>query len=76
MIIKKEKSQMVEFGELNIGDVFIEMVNGEEIVQMKISPIQEDDGTTYNSIDLSWGEACYTTVDRKVYRVFAELVIK
>ena len=75
MIIKKNKAPMVEFGELCVGDVFIEMVDGEEMVQMKIAPIQEDDGTTYNSIDLRWGEGCYTKADRKVYRVVAELHI-
>lgn len=75
MIIKKQKAPMVEFGELSEGDVFIEMVDGEEMIQMKIFPIQEDVGTTYNSIDLLYGEPGYTKPDCKVYRVVAELNI-
>ena len=75
MIIKKQKAPMVEFGELSAGDVFIRMVCDVELIQMKISTIQEDNGTTYNSIDLLEGEACYTKPDCKVYRVVAELNI-
>ena len=76
MIIKKEKPQMVEFGELSPGDVFIEMVNGEELVQMKITPITEEDSPTWNSITLDDGTVYHTKPDKKVYRVVAELNIK
>lgn len=75
MIIKKPKAPTVEFGELSIGDVFIEMVDGEEYVQMKITPIQEADGTVHNSVGMEYGVTCYTSADRKVYRVVAELNI-
>ena len=75
MIIKKEKSQMVEFGELSPGDVFIEMVNNEELVQMKIEGVTEDD-VFFNSVDLVWGKMLHTKASTKVYRVVAELNIK
>lgn len=76
MIIKKEKPQMVEFGELAPGDVFVEMVDGEEIVQMKVKAIQEEDGTNWNCVALDFGTMYYTRPDKKVYRVVAELMIK
>ena len=75
MIIKKEKPQMVEFGELAPGDVFIEVIDGEEMVQMKTEGVVEDD-VFYNTVDLVWGKMFHTKADRKVYRVVAELNIK
>ena len=75
MIIKKSKAPMVEFGELSPGDVFIEMVDGEEMVQMKTECVEEDD-VFYNTVNLAWGKLFHTKASTKVYRVVAELNIK
>lgn len=75
MIIKKNKPSMVEFGELALGDVFVEMVNGEELVQMKVAPVTADDGITWNCVSLDDGTVYYTKPTKQVYRVSAELNI-
>lgn len=75
MIIKKTKAPMVEFGELEPGEVFIEMVDGEEFVEMKTHPITEEDGSIWNTVSLSDGTMYYTKPTKQVIRVSAELNI-
>lgn len=76
MIIKREHYATVEFGELAPGDVFIEKVDGDDYIQMKINPIQEEDGTTHNAVGLDYGDVYYVHPTKKVQRVVAELTIK
>ena len=75
MIIKKNRAPMVEFSELSPGEVFIEMVDGEEFIEMKTSPIEEVDGSIWNTVSLSDGTMYYTKPTKHVLRVAAELNI-
>ena len=75
MVIKKNKPSMVEFGELAPGDVFVEMIDGEEFVEMKVAAVTEDDGVTWNCVSLADGTAYYTKPTKQVCRVIAELNI-
>lgn len=76
MIIRREHAPTVEFGELAPGDVFIEKVDGDDYIQMKINPIQEGDSTTHNAVGLDYGAVYYVHPTKKVQRVVAELTIK
>lgn len=76
MIIRKEYCATVEFGELAPGDVFIETIDNEEFIQMKINTIQEDDGTIHNAVGLDFGDVYHIYPDKKVQKVNAELIIK
>lgn len=75
MKINISKPSMVEFGELAPGDVFVEKINGEELVQMKIDPVTADDDVIWNCVSLDNGTAYYTKPTTKVCRVAAELNI-
>ena len=75
MVIKKNRAPMVEFGELEPGEVFIERVDGEEFVEMKTHPIEEDDGSIWNTVSLCDGMMYYTKPTKQVVRVSAELNI-
>lgn len=73
-IVRKDKYSVCEFGELKVGDVFIEIVDGvEEFLQMKMNEIESD--VTYNAVSLVTGEPYEITADTKVRRVHAELII-
>lgn len=76
MIIKKNNPSLVEFDELAPGDVFVEIVNGKELVQMKIAPVTADDGITWNCVSLDDGTVYYTKPTRQVCWVVAELNIR
>lgn len=75
MVIKKNKPPMVEFDELAPGDVFVEMINGEELVQMKIDTIAANNDMLWNCVSLDNGTAYYTKPTKQVCRVVAELNI-
>lgn len=69
-IVRKDKYSVCEFGELKVGDVFIEIVDGvEEFLQMKMND------ETYNAVSLTTGEPYAIDADTKVRRVHAELII-
>lgn len=72
-IVRKDKSQMCEFGELRVGEVFIEDVDGSEYIQIKMSLIEADED--YNAVSLVTGESYHINPDVKVLRVQAELII-
>ena len=73
-IVRKDKCSDCEFGELKVGDVFIEIVDGvEEFLQMKINEIDSD--MTYNAVSLVTGEPYEVSADTRVKRVHAELII-
>lgn len=77
MIIKRNDTfPLVEFGELQCGDVFIEKVDGNDYIQIKVNLIQEEDGTTHNAVGLDYGDVYYVHPATKVQRVVAELHIK
>jgi hypothetical protein len=72
-VVRKDKSQMCEFGELHVGEVFIEEVDGSEYIQIKMSTIESDED--YNAVSLVTGEPYNIAPDVKVMRVKAELII-
>ena len=73
-IIRKDKYSECGFGELKVGEVFIEIVDGvEEWLQMKISEIESDE--VYNAVSLVTGEPYAIDADTQVRRVHAELII-
>ena len=76
MIIRREPTLTVEFGELKPGDVFIERVGDDDYIQMKINPIEQKDGTISNAVGLDFGEVFYVIATKKVQQVVAELTIK
>ena len=73
-IIRKDKYSTCEFGELKIGDVFIETCQGKEFLQMKMEP-REEDCVIFNAVDLTTGDTNEVTADTRVRRVHAELII-
>lgn len=75
MIVKKNKLSMVEFDELAPGDVFVEEISGEELVQMKIISVPTEDGGNWNCVALEEGRVYYTKPTAIVCRVSAELNI-
>lgn len=73
-IVRKDKYSVCEFGELKVGDVFIEIVDGvEEFLQMKMGEVESDE--IYNAVSLVTGEPYAIEADTKVRRVHAELII-
>ena len=73
-IVRKDKYSVCEFGELKVGDVFIEIVDGvEEFLQMKMREIESDE--IYNAVSLVTGEPYAIEADTRVRRVHAELII-
>ena len=73
-IVRKDKYSVCEFGELKVGDVFIEIVDGvDDYLQMKMSEVDSDE--TYNAVSLVTGEPYAIEADTKVRRVHAELII-
>ena len=73
-IVRKDKYSVCEFGELKVGDVFIEIVDGvEEFLQMKTREIESDE--IYNAVSLVTGEPYAIEADTRVRRVHAELII-
>ena len=73
-IIRKDKYSVCEFGELKVGDVFIEIVDGKrEFLQMKMHEVYSD--KTYNAVSLDIGEPYEIEADTEVRRVHAELII-
>lgn len=73
-IVRKDKYSTCQFGELKIGDVFIEVNEGKEFLQMKMEP-REEDCVIYNAVDLTDGDTYEVTADTLVRRVHAELII-
>ena len=74
-IVRKDRYSICEFGELRQGEVFIEIVDGnEEWLQMKTSEVDSDE--TYNAVSLSTGEMYFVEAGTKVKRVDAELIIR
>lgn len=73
-IIRKDKYSVCEFGELKVGDVFIEIVDGKrEFLQMKMREVDGD--KTYNAVSLDTGEPYEIEDNTEVRRVHAELII-
>lgn len=73
-IIRKDKYSVCEFGELKVGEVFIEIVDGaREFLQMKMYEVDSD--KIYNAVSLETGEPYEIEADTKVRRVHAELII-
>lgn len=73
-IVRKDKYSTCEFGELKIGDVFIEMSGEEEFLQMKMEP-REEDCVIFNAVDLTTGDTYEVPPETRVRRVHAELII-
>lgn len=73
-IVRKDKYSTCEFGELKIGDVFIEVNEGAEFLQMKMEP-REEDGAIFNAVDLTNGDTYEVEANAQVRRVHAELIV-
>ena len=76
MIIKRNDTNTIEFGQLHSGDVFIEEVEGVAFVQMKIDSFTTEDDDRFNAVYLESGELDYVDHYTKVRKVDAELIIK
>lgn len=72
-VVRKDKSQMCQFNDLRVGEVFIEDVDGSEYIQMKMTTIEADEN--YNAVSLVTGEPYHIDPSVKVMRVQAELII-
>lgn len=73
-IVKKNDDRWVDFGSLQLGDVFIEHIGDDEFIQMKIEET-ETDGDCYNAVSLKTGELYGIDSMQRVEKVEAELVI-
>ena len=74
-IIRKDKYSTCNFGELKQGDVFVEMCEGDEFLQMKTTEVGEGYGDCHNAVCLTDGEMYWLSAETKVRRVHAELII-
>ena len=76
-IVRKNRTQIESFADLDIGDIFVEHIDGDEFVQMKI-PLLCDEGsnTRCNAILLETGEICYIADCTKVELVETTLTIE
>lgn len=76
-IVRKNRTQTKSFVDLDIGDIFVEDIDGDEFVQMKIPLLcDEVTNTRCNAILLETGEICYMTDGTKVELVEATLTIE
>ena len=77
-IIRNDKDDLVRFGSLCIGAVFIEKcLGGREYIQMKTSPIRDaTNGCIYNAVCLESGEMYDMDDDTMVRLVTAEVTIE
>lgn len=69
-INRMDKKTTYKFGELQIGDVFIECVDGDEYIQMKTENV---DGS--NAVSLATGAMYDLEDDTLVIKVDAEITI-
>lgn len=69
-INRMDNKTTCKFGELQVGDVFIECVDCEEYIQMKTDNI---DG--YNAVSLATGRMYDLEDDTRVIKVDAEITI-
>ena len=74
-IVDMRKKRMARFDSLDIGVVFIEKVDGDEYVQMKIRQVDDVDEGVFNAVSLSTGEPYYIEPDVLVEMVDPELHI-
>ena len=76
-IVRKKRTQTKSFAELDIGDIFVEHIDGDEFVQMKMPLLcDENTNTRCNAILLETGEICYMTDGTKVELVEATLTVE
>ena len=72
MIIDRMDVRMVEFRELGFGDVF---ADAEDIIFMKIVPMNDEVGKPNNAVNLLTGRLSFYSFDEKVKPVNAKLVV-
>ena len=76
-IVRKNRTQTKAFADLDIGEIFVEHIEGDEFVQMKIPLLYDKDTNMLcNAILLKTGEICYMTDGTKVELVEATLTIE
>lgn len=74
-IVKENTRKMKEFKDIEIGDVFIEY-NGEfEHIQMKVTPIVENN-IVYNAVSMETGVMYHMEDDTEVEIIDPTLIIK
>lgn len=74
-IIREDQKRLVEFQTLQIGDVFIEDVDGSQFIQMKMTELG-DPVEGANAVSLVTGEAYWIEPDCRVLLVKATLTIE
>ena len=73
MKIERMDVGMIEFGELCVSEVF---ADAEDIILMKIFPMNDEDGKTNNAVNLLTGRLDFYNYDEKVKPVRARLVVE
>lgn len=74
-ITDNREKNLLPFGILDIGQVFIEKVEDDEYTQMKIREIGDKNGL-HNAVSLATGELYYIDPNAMVEVVQAELLIE
>ena len=76
-IVRKNQTQMKAFVCLDIGDIFIEQIDDDDFVQMKL-PLLYDKATNSlcNAVLLETGEICHVADTTQVELVEATLTIE
>ena len=76
-IVRKNRTQITPFADLDIGEIFVEHIDGDEFVQMKLPLLcDEAANTRCNAVLLETGEICYIADYTKVELVEATLTIE
>lgn len=76
-IVRKNRTQIKAFADLDIGEIFVEHIDGDEFVQMKIPSLcYKATNTRCNAVLLETGEICYIADYTQVELVEATLTIE
>lgn len=76
-IVRKNRTQTKPFADLDIGDIFVERIDDDEFIQMKLPLLcDENTNTRCNAVLLETGEICYIADYTKVELVEATLTIE
>ena len=76
-IVRKNRTQTKAFADLDIGEISVEHIDGDEFVQMKIPLLcDEVTNTRCNAVLLETGEICYIADYTEVELVEAILTIE
>ncbi len=74
MKIEYERDELVEFGKLNEGEVFADIVT--QHIYMKIDEVEEADGDIVNAVRLAYGTLSCYPANNTVRKLNAKVVIE